>query len=64
MLCCACRVGSLQRIAKPVLPHALHCADDNRDAISALNDMLQGADKADGGACGGMSCEEAAIVRY
>jgi hypothetical protein len=36
-------VGSLQRIAKPLLRYSLHCADDKRDAVSQLNAMLQTA---------------------
>jgi energy-coupling factor transporter ATP-binding protein EcfA2 len=37
------RVGSLQRIAKPLLQYSLHSADDSKDAIAQLNAMLQDA---------------------
>lgn len=37
------RVGSLARIAKPLLRYSLHCADDSRDAVSQLTSMLNEA---------------------
>ena len=37
------RVGSLQRIAKPLLQYSLHSADDSKDAIAQLNAMLHDA---------------------
>jgi len=37
------RVGSLPRMARAVLPHALHAADDSRDAVTQLKEMLKSA---------------------
>lgn len=36
-------MGSLPRIAKPLLRNSLHSADDNRDALTQLKDMLKDA---------------------
>lgn len=37
------RVGALQRIARRLLAHSLHTADDSRDALSQLQSMLHDA---------------------
>lgn len=37
------RVGSLQRIAKPLLRYSLHSSEDQRDAASQLRAMLTDA---------------------
>lgn len=37
------RVGSLRRIAKPLLRNALHAANDSRDAATQLKQMLKEA---------------------
>jgi hypothetical protein len=34
------RVGSLQRIARPLLRFSLHAGDDSRDALAQLQAML------------------------
>ncbi len=41
------RVGSLPRIAKPLLKYSLHCADDSKDALAQLQGMLADASPAD-----------------
>ena len=37
------RVGSLPRMARAVLPNALHIADDSKDAVAQVKEMLKTA---------------------